>query len=51
LVQLGAGAVTVGGAGVTINSKGSNLTINGQYVGASLVKIATDTWLLLGDLV
>jgi hypothetical protein len=51
LVQLGAGAVTVGGASVTINSKDSNLTINGQYVGASLVKIATDTWLLLGDLV
>jgi hypothetical protein len=51
LGQLGAGAVTVGGAGVTINSKNSNLTINGQYVGVSLVKIATDTWLLLGDLV
>ena len=52
LVQLGAGAVTIAGAsGVTVNSKGGNLTINGQYVGVSLVKIATDEWLLLGDLI
>jgi len=50
LVQGGAGAVTIAGTGVTINSKDGNLTINGQYVGVSLVKTDTDTWLLLGDL-
>lgn len=50
LVQLGAGAVTVGGSGVTINSKSSNKKTNGQYVAVSLLKTATDTWLLFGDL-
>lgn len=51
LAQLGAGKVTVGGAGVTINSKSGNKSIGAQYVGATLVKTATDTWLLLGDLI
>jgi hypothetical protein len=50
LVQNGAGAVTFAGAGVTINSKDGNKTTNGQYVGVSLIKTDTNTWLLLGDL-
>lgn len=50
LEQLGAGQVTVGGAGVTINSKDGNKKLSGQYSGAYLRKTATDTWLLVGDL-
>ena len=49
--QLGAWQVTVVATwGVTINSKGSNLKITGQYSGAYIRKTATDTWLLVGDL-
>lgn len=51
LVQLGAGQVTVAGAGgVTVNSRGSALKIAGQYGAAALHKTATDTWVLFGDL-
>jgi hypothetical protein len=50
LLQYGAGQVTVGGAGVTINSSGAKLKLTGQYSGASLWKKATDTWVLIGDL-
>lgn len=50
LAQLGAGAVTVAGTGVTISSDWDNKTIDGQNVAVSLVKIATDTWLLVGKL-
>jgi hypothetical protein len=50
LTQLGAGQVTVAGAGVTFNSKGAKLKITGQYSAATLIKIATDTWVLIGDL-
>ena len=50
LLQYGAGQVTVGGAGVTINSSGSKLKLTGQYSGASLWKQATDTWVLIGDI-
>lgn len=50
MVQTGAGQVTVAGAGgVTVNST-PTLKFRAQYSGASLVKTATDTWLLLGDL-
>jgi hypothetical protein len=49
-VQGGAGAVTFGGADVTINSKGSHKVIAGLYVGVTLIKTDTDTWLLIGDL-
>lgn len=52
LLQIGAGTVSIApGVGVTINSKNGNLSIGGQYVGVALIKIATDTWILLGDLV
>lgn len=50
LLQYGAGQVTVGGAGVTINSSGAKLKLTGQFSGASLWKKATDTWVLIGDL-
>lgn len=49
LVQLGAGQVTVGGAGVTLRSQGSKLKLNGQYAAAVLIKIATDEWVLVGN--
>jgi hypothetical protein len=49
LVQLGTGQVTIGGAGVTIRSQGSKLKLNGQYSGATLVKLGTDEWILIGN--
>lgn len=48
--QLGAGKVTFSGS-VTINSKDSNKAIGAQYVCVTLKKTATDTWLLIGDLI
>jgi hypothetical protein len=51
LIQYGAGQVTIGGAGVTLNSSGSKKKLTGQYSGASLWKKATDTWVLIGDIV
>ena len=48
--QLGAGQVTVAGAGgVTVNAT-PTLKLREQYSGASCIKTATDTWLLVGDL-
>jgi len=50
LVQLGTGQVTVAGAsGVDIRSEGSKLKLKGQYATATLVKIATNEWVLLGN--
>jgi len=50
LAQIGAGQVTlVGAGGVTINST-PTLKIVAQYGCATLLKIGTDTWLLFGDL-
>jgi hypothetical protein len=51
LIQGGAGKVTFSGAGVTIKSKSSNKSIGAQNVGVSLIKEATDTWYLIGDLI
>ena len=49
--QAGAGQVTFTAAGgVTINSKDSNLKITGQYSSATLKKIGTDEWDMIGDL-
>ena len=50
LLQLGAGQVTVGGAGVTIRSSGSKLKLTGQYSVATVVQIAADTWMAVGNL-
>lgn len=49
LAQLGAGQVTIGGSGVTFRAKNGQ-KLSGQYAGASIVKIGTDTWLCVGDL-
>jgi hypothetical protein len=47
----GAGAVTIAaGSGVTLNSKDSNLVIDGQYATACCLKTGTDTWLVFGAL-
>jgi hypothetical protein len=51
VARLGAGSVTiVATGGVTIDSRGSLLAVGNQYGAASLRKLATDTWLLVGDL-
>jgi hypothetical protein len=51
LIQAGAGQTTVAaGAGVTIRSSGSKLKLTGQYSAATLLKLATDEWLLAGDI-
>jgi hypothetical protein len=45
----GAGQVSfAAGAGVTINSADSALSLIGQYSTATLIKTATNTWLLAG---
>jgi uncharacterized protein (DUF2147 family) len=49
LLQTGAGQVTVGGAGVTLQSEGSKLKLKGQYAAATLIKRATNTWVLIGN--
>ena len=52
VMQLGAGVVTVtAGAGVTLRSAGTKLKTNGQYAVATCCKIATDTWVVIGNLV
>jgi hypothetical protein len=50
LCQLGAGTVTVAeGAGVTVNATPTK-DFRAQYSAASCIKIATDEWILVGDL-
>lgn len=52
IAQGGAGTVSVAqGAGVTVKSQGSATDLNGQDAMATLVKVATDTWRLEGNLV
>lgn len=47
----GAGQTTIAaGAGVTIGSADSKLKLRVQYSSGSAIKIATDTWILVGDL-
>jgi hypothetical protein len=50
IMQLGAGQVTIAGAGVTLNSSGSKLKTKDQYSVATCAKIATDTWVVVGNL-
>ena len=50
VAQIGTGQVTLlGNTGVTVNAT-PGLNLRAQYSGATLVKIGTDSWLLLGDL-
>lgn len=52
VIQMGSGKVTFApGSGVTIDSKGSNLSISAQFVGVTLIKVAVNEWVLIGDLV
>lgn len=49
--QTGAGAVTfVAATDVTINSANSSLGLRTQYSTATLIKTATNVWLLIGDI-
>lgn len=51
LLQTGAGQVTVTPAGgVTINGFGDATKLSGQWAAASLVKRATDTWVMIGNI-
>jgi hypothetical protein len=51
LAQMGAGQVTVAGAaGVTVYSADSFLKLRTQYSSGTLIKTATNTWLLIGDI-
>lgn len=51
IVQTGAGQADVAGtAGVTLNSDASKKKINVQYGAATIIKTATDTWVLIGNL-
>lgn len=50
LLAKGAGQVTVAaGSGVTVNTS-QTLKLRAQWSAASLIKLATDTWVLVGDL-
>jgi hypothetical protein len=50
IMQLGAGQITIGGAGVTFQSSGSKLKTTDQYSVATLIKTDTDTWVAVGNL-
>jgi len=51
LMQLGAGQVTVAaGSGVTVNPT-AKLKLNGQYAAGTLVKVDTNSWVLIGNTV
>jgi hypothetical protein len=52
LTNKGAGQTTVAaGSGVTVNSPGGALKLRVQHSSATLVKTATDEWLLMGDII
>ena len=52
IVQTGSVQVEiVPGSGVTINSKNSNKKIAAQYSGATLIRVSSDSWVLIGDLI
>ena len=54
LIQIGAGQVTVQGAGgVTVASTGATATTpktRAQYSSLTCIKAATDTWYVVGDI-
>ena len=51
VMQLGAGQVTItAGVGVTLRSAGSKLKTQAQYAVVTCCKIATDTWVVVGNL-
>jgi len=50
VIQVGAGKVTFGGS-VTINSLSGNKSLGGQYAGGTLIKVDSDVWDLVGNLI
>jgi hypothetical protein len=51
ITQSGAGTVTVAGAvGVTVNSPDGDLKLRTQWSAATLIKLATNSWILIGDI-
>jgi hypothetical protein len=51
LLRIGTGTCTIAeGSGVTISSKASNKKLSSTGSGATLIKFATNTWWLVGDL-
>jgi hypothetical protein len=50
IMQLGAGQVTISGTGVTFQSAGTKLKTSAQYAVATLLKVATDSWVVIGNL-
>jgi hypothetical protein len=51
LTQGGAGKVTIAGAvGVTVNAADGFLSLRTQWSSATIIKTATNSWILIGDL-
>lgn len=51
VLQTGAGQTTIAaGSGVTVNSAGGNLKITSQWSKVTLLKRATDSWVVTGSL-
>jgi hypothetical protein len=54
IIQIGAGQVTIqGNGGVTVASTGATATapkLRAQYSAASIIKVGTDSWYVVGDL-
>jgi hypothetical protein len=51
LLEMGLGRTTFSlGSGVTLNSKNSQMYIDGQYGKATLLKLAEDSWVAYGDI-
>jgi hypothetical protein len=51
IAQGGAGTVTVAGAAtVTVNSADGDLKLRTQWSAATLIKLATNSWILIGDI-
>lgn len=52
ILQTGAGQITiVAGAGVTLRSEGSRVKTRAQYAMATVICIATNEWVVLGNVV
>jgi len=51
ILQAGSGQVTISPtSGVTLNSKSNRRKIFGQFSAATLIKVGTDEWTLIGDI-
>jgi hypothetical protein len=51
IVQTGTGQLTLSAQGTTLNSQDSKLKLNGQYASCQLICTATNTFLVIGNLV